>query len=151
MDGSGSDREDSDIHGPAIGKRQRDRVGPGTGECLSRHGSWPAWRRSSGAELWTFPTPLDTLSDRGAGAMIHARFIKSLVLLNCAVFVASINFLAHRSNYSFSYDGIVDHVLKKMHYTVDWERALGIMLVSILLSAALYYFVTALPRMKEPW
>jgi hypothetical protein len=83
--------------------------------------------------------------------MNHARFIKALLLFNGAVLVAAINFLAHRAHYSFSYNGTVDHIIQKLCHTVDWERVVGIMLVSLLFSAAVYDFVTALTESKERW
>jgi hypothetical protein len=83
--------------------------------------------------------------------MDHSRFIKSLVLFNAAVLVAAVNFLARKAHYSFSYNGTVDHVIQKLSQTVDWERVVGIMFVSFLFSTAVYYFVTALVKRKEPW
>lgn len=88
-------------------------------------------------------------ANRRGCPMNRKKFLLGLGLFNSAVFVAAVAFLPGPRNYSFSFRNPVERVLKKLSITVPWGEVFAVMLVSLLISAAVYYCVCAFKRGQD--
>jgi len=79
--------------------------------------------------------------------MNHKRIIISLCLLNVAVLIAAVAFVPGQGGYGYSWNSEIEQQVKRfLHGALhtDWAVVSTIMVISVMLSVAVYLFATGI-------